>query len=84
MAATSGAFFERKATGLVREAGTWSTLIYNINFVSIGLMMMFVVQLEPSFYPGGDMIGSYVLALLISLLLPPSISQHSSRKWSPL
>ena len=58
MATARGTFFERKATGLVREAGTWSTLIYNINFISIGLMMMFVIQLEPSFYPGGDMIGS--------------------------
>lgn len=72
MAATRGTFFERKATGLVREAGTWSTLIYNINFVSIGLMMMFVIQLEPAFYPGGDMIGSYVLALLI--VLPTSLA----------
>jgi len=72
MAATPGTFFERKATGLVREAGTWSTLIYNINFVSIGLMMMFVIQLEPSFYPGGNMIGSYLLALLI--VLPTSLA----------
>jgi basic amino acid/polyamine antiporter, APA family len=65
-------FFERRATGLVREAGTWSTLIYNINFISIGLMMMFVIQLEPAFYPGGDMIGSYLLALLI--VLPTSLA----------
>jgi amino acid transporter len=70
--ATTTAFFERKATGLVREAGTWSTLIYNINFVSIGLMMMFVIQLEPAFYPGGDMIGSYLLALLV--VLPTSLA----------
>ncbi|OGN86883.1 MAG: amino acid permease [Chloroflexi bacterium GWC2_73_18] len=63
--------FVRQATGLVREAGTWSTLIYNINFVSIGLMMLFVIQLEPAFYPGGNMLGSYVLALLI--VLPTSL-----------
>jgi APA family basic amino acid/polyamine antiporter len=72
MTAANGAFFERKATGLVREAGTWSTLVYNINFVSIGLMMMFVIQLEPAFYPGGNMIGSYLLALLI--VLPTSLA----------
>jgi amino acid transporter len=70
--ATSTAFFERKATGLVREAGTWSTLVYNINFVSIGLMMMFVIQLEPGFYPGGDMTVSYLLALLV--VLPTSLA----------
>ena len=63
--------FQRQATGLVREAGTWSTLIYNINFVSIGLMMLFVIQLEPAFYPGGDMLASYMLALLI--VLPTSL-----------
>jgi amino acid transporter len=63
--------FTRQATGLVRQAGAWSTLVYNINFVSIGLMMMFVIQLEPAFYPGGDMVGSYLLALLI--VLPTSL-----------
>lgn len=65
--ATDQGHYQRQATGLVREAGTWSTLIYNINFVSIGLMMLFVLQLEPAFYPGGNMIGSYLLALAIVL-----------------
>lgn len=69
---TGPRLFTRQATGLVREAGVWSTLVYNINFVSIGLMMMFVIQLEPSFYPGGNMIGSYLLALLI--VLPTSLA----------
>lgn len=64
--------FTRQATGLTREAGTASTLIYNINFVSIGLMMMFAIQLIPSFYPGGDMIVSYLLALMI--VLPTSLA----------
>lgn len=67
MATMTGGHFQRQATGLVREAGTWSTLIYNVNFISIGLMMMFVLQLEPAFYPGGNMLGSYLLALLIVL-----------------
>ncbi len=70
MATTQG-LYQRQATGLVREAGTWSTLIYNINFVSIGLMMLFVLQLEPAFYPGGDMTTSYLLALII--VLPTSL-----------
>ena len=71
MSGQSSVLFQRQATGLVREAGTWSTLIYNINFVSIGLMMLFVLQLEPAFYPGGDMLVSYVLALAI--VLPTSL-----------
>jgi APA family basic amino acid/polyamine antiporter len=63
--------FTRQSTGLTREAGTWSTLIYNINFISIGLMMLFVLQLEPALYPGASMQISYVLALL--LVLPTSL-----------
>ncbi|MBA3876014.1 MAG: APC family permease [Anaerolinea sp.] len=63
--------YQRQATGLVREAGTWSTLVYNINFVSIGLMMMFALQLETAFYPGGNLTGSYLLALAI--VLPTSL-----------
>ncbi len=71
MGVTTPRLFERQATGLVREAGTWSTLIYNINFVSVGLMMLFVIQLEPAFYPGGAMLVSYLLALAI--VLPTSL-----------
>jgi APA family basic amino acid/polyamine antiporter len=63
--------FTRQSTGLVREAGMWSTLIYNINFISVGLMMLFVLQLEPALYPGASMQYSYVLALL--LVLPTSL-----------
>ncbi len=69
--ATIPGLYQRQATGLVREAGTWSTLVYNINFVSIGLMMMFALQLEPAFYPGGNIIGSYLLSLVI--VLPTSL-----------
>jgi hypothetical protein len=34
--------FERQATGLVREAGWWDVLVYNLNFISIGLMAAFL------------------------------------------
>lgn len=65
-------YFQRQATGLVREAGTWSTLIYNINFISIGLMLLFAMTFIPAFYPGADIIGSFILALLI--VLPTSLA----------
>ena len=57
--------YARKSTGLVREGGAWSVLIYNINFVSIGMMTLFTVLLIPAFYPGGNM----QLALLICLVI---------------
>src|SRR6266511_5917236 len=63
--------YARKATGLVREGGAWSVLIYNINFVSIGLMTLFAMLLIPAFYPGSNIQTSFVLALLI--VLPTSL-----------
>ena len=44
--------FERKATGLVREAGWWDVLVYNVNFISIGLMDAFLFTVTIPFYPG--------------------------------
>ena len=37
--------FVRKASGLVRTAGTWDVLAYNINFTSIGLLLAFLIWL---------------------------------------
>ncbi len=61
--------FERKATGLVREAGTTDVLIYNINFVSLGLMAALVFLFSTAFYPGANL---YLTALLTFLLVVPT------------
>jgi APA family basic amino acid/polyamine antiporter len=61
--------FERKATGLVRAAGTWDVLIYNINFVSIGLMAVLVFLYSTAFYPGANL---YVMAILTLLVVIPT------------
>ena len=63
--------YVRKATGLVRAAGRWSVLIYNIMFVSIGLMIVFAISLIPAFYPGSNIQLSFLLALII--VLPTSM-----------
>ncbi|MBI3648856.1 MAG: APC family permease [Actinobacteria bacterium] len=63
--------YARKSTGLVREGGAWSVLIYNINFVSIGLMTLFAVLLIPAFYPGGNMQLAFLLCLIV--VLPTSM-----------
>ncbi len=63
--------YVRKATGLVRAAGRWSVLIYNIMFVSIGLMTVFAISFIPAFYPGSNIQLSFVLALII--VLPTSL-----------
>ena len=66
---TPGATFERRASGLVREAGTLDVLIYNINFVSLGLMAALVFLFSTAFYPGANL---YVTALLTFLVVIPT------------
>ena len=63
--------FVRKASGLVRTAGTWDVLAYNINFTSIGLLLAFLIWLGPSFYPGINMMWSTVISVLF--LIPLSL-----------
>jgi amino acid transporter len=63
--------FERKATGLVREAGALDTLIYNLNFVSLGLMAALVFLFSTAFYPGANLYLTAILMLLI--VLPTSL-----------
>jgi len=60
--------FERRASGLVREAGTLDVLIYNINFVSLGLMAALVFLFSTAFYPGANL---YLTAILTFLLVVP-------------
>lgn len=67
----TGGVYARRSTGLVREGGAWSVLIYNINFVSIGLMTLFAVLLIPAFYPGGNMQLAFLICLIV--VLPTSM-----------
>jgi basic amino acid/polyamine antiporter, APA family len=63
------ATFERQATGLVRTAGTLDVLVYNMNFVSIGLMSLLVFLFSTAFYPGANL---YLTAILTFLLVIPT------------
>ena len=68
--------FERKATGLVRAAGTFDVLVYNMNFISLGLMAALVFLFSTAFYPGANL---YVTAILIFLVvIPTSLVLRSS------
>ena len=68
---TAPGMYARRSTGLVREGSPWSVLIYNINFVSIGLMTLFALLLIPAFYPGGNVQLSFLICLLV--VLPTSM-----------
>jgi APA family basic amino acid/polyamine antiporter len=63
--------YARRSTGLVREGSAWSVLVYNINFVSIGLMTLFALSLIPAFYPGGSVQLAFVICLIV--VLPTSM-----------
>jgi len=63
--------FVRKASGLVRTAGVYDVLAYNINFTSIGLLLAFLILLGPAYYPGISMAWSTIICVL--LILPLSL-----------
>ncbi len=56
--------FVRKASGLIRTAGTLDVLAYNINFTSIGLLLLFLFLFGPAFYPGASLAWSAVICVI--------------------
>jgi len=69
-AAAAPRAFERQATGLVREAGWWDVLVYNVNFISIGLMAAFLFTVTIPFYPGVNVYLNELVAF--ALVIPLS------------
>jgi basic amino acid/polyamine antiporter, APA family len=63
--------FQRQATGLVREAGWWDVLVYNVNFISIGLMAAFLFSVTIPFYPGVNVYLNELIAF--GLVIPLSM-----------
>ncbi len=59
--------FARKSSGLVRTAGPFDILAYNINFISIGLLLTFMFLEMPSLYPGVSMYLSTLIAVAIAI-----------------
>jgi len=68
---TSPQAFQRQATGLVREAGWWDVLVYNVNFISIGLMAAFLFGVTIPFYPGVNVYLNELIAF--GLVIPLSM-----------
>jgi len=67
--ATQPQVFVRKASGLIRTAGTWDVLAYNVNFTSIGLLLLFLFLFGPAFYPGASLIWATVICVICILPL---------------
>jgi amino acid transporter len=54
--------FLRKASGLVRTAGSLDTFIFNIGLVSVGLGIASIMFYGPAYYPGGNLLWASVMA----------------------
>jgi len=63
--------FTRAATGLVREAGLLDALIYNVNFISIGLMVALMLLYMPSY---GGVNVPLSLVICAALALPTAVT----------
>ena len=59
--------FTRAATGLVREAGLLDALVYNVNFIGIGLMVALMLLYMP---PYGGVSVPLSLVACAALALP--------------
>lgn len=53
--------FLRKASGLIRAAGTFDTFVFNIGLISVGLGVGTALYYGPAFYPGGDLAWASVI-----------------------
>ena len=61
--------FLRKASGLIRTAGTMDTFIYNLGLVSVGLGVASMMFYGPAYYPGGNLITGVLLAAACMALI---------------
>lgn len=54
--------FTRRASGLIRTAGTYDVFIFNIGLISVGIAVALNQFLGPSFYPGANVALSSLIA----------------------
>ena len=64
---TGAGTFVRQATGLVRQASTLDTFIYNTNNQNIGIGVAFMILFMPAFYAGSSMAWATLIACALSL-----------------
>lgn len=60
--ATGAEVFTRRASGLIRTAGTYDVFIFNIGLISVGIAVALNQYLGPAFYPGANIAVSSLIA----------------------
>jgi len=63
----AGPLFQRASSGLVREGGTFDTLIYNIQFITPGLAITIMLLFLPAFYPGLNLYAALLIGVAVCL-----------------
>ncbi len=61
--------FLRKASGLIKTAGSFDIFIYNLGLVSVGLGVISILFYGPAFYPGGDLVIACFIAGFAMILI---------------
>ena len=66
---TGDRVFLRKASGLIKTAGTTDVFIFNVGLVSIGIGIGGLLLYGPAVYPGGNLlVGVLIAALMMGLI----------------
>ena len=68
-AAIGEGVFLRKASGLIKTAGTWDVFIYNIGLVSVGIGLGTMVLYGPAVYYGSNLYVGVIFASVVMSLV---------------
>jgi amino acid transporter len=66
---TGDRVFLRKASGLIKTAGTTDVFIFNVGLVSIGIGIGSLLLYGPAVYPGGNLYVGVIVATLVMGLI---------------
>lgn len=66
---TADQVFVRRASGLIRTAGTLDVFIYNIGLISVGIAVILNQFFGPAFYPGANMALSTLIGTVGMLMV---------------
>lgn len=61
--------FTRRASGLIKSAGTYDVFIFNLGLISVGIAVALDQYLGPAFYPGANVALSSLIAMLGMLVV---------------
>ena len=61
--------FLRKSSGLVKIAGFWDVLIYNIGLISVGIGVAYTQRFGPAYYSGASIVTATLVATFLMIII---------------